>query len=520
MARAGPQHFLVDNRRAVWYQAPQSLQETPHLFVMSTDFKNKLSRRALLKNLAAAGGFAVVGASGEALAAQPARPGSRPAGRSPRWAAAISRRVFETSLVDTHEHLIEEEERLRGATGGRVPCDDWALLFSHYLNSDLQTAGMSPADLSRFLSPGMDPAAKWKLLEPHWPAVKNTGYGQAVRIAIRELYGVEELSAATVKQVQRGYEQTRKPGFYQRILREQAGLESCQVNCLSAPFRKSAQPLLLMQDLSIVGMFAGPNLDAFGRPTGIEVRGLADWHRVIDWWFARYGPYAVAVKSQHAYQRDLDYARVPAEKAEPVFLKRLRRDPVPAEEQKLLEDHLFWHAVDKATEHDLPVKLHTGYYAGANSMPLGRVQRNPASASDLCRLSPGTRFVFMHICYPHYEDLLALAKQFSNAFVDMCWSWIINPIAAKDYLKKHLVTAPANKVLTFGGDYIPVEPVLGHAILARRGIAQALSELVEEGWLTLDDALELVEPLLHGNARKIFRLEAKAAALRTADWVK
>jgi hypothetical protein len=44
--------------------------------------------------------------------------------------------------------------------------------------------------------------------------------------------------------------------------------------------------------------------------------------------------------------------------------------------------------------------------------------------------------------------LLAVAKQYSNAYIDMCWSWIINPVAAKDFLKKYLVTVPANKLLT------------------------------------------------------------------------
>ena len=115
----------------------------------------------------------------------------------------------------------------------------------------------------------------------------------------------------------------------------------------------------------------------------------------------------------------------------------------------------------------------------------------------------------MHICYPYYEELLAVAKHYTNAYVDMCWSWIINPVAAKDFLKKYLVTAPANKILTFGGDYIYVEPVLGHAMIARQGIALALSELVEEGWLSLADAMELVDPIMHGNARRIFRLAEK-----------
>ncbi len=101
----------------------------------------------------------------------------------------------------------------------------------------------------------------------------------------------------------------------------------------------------------------------------------------------------------------------------------------------------------------------------------------------------------------------------------MSWAWIIDPAGTKDLLKSYLVTAPANKLLPFGGDYVPVECVLGHAVLARRGIARALEELVDEGWLDARDALELVEPILRGNARRIFRLDEKTANLLRAPWV-
>jgi len=335
---------------------------------------------------------------------------------------------------------------------------------------------------------------------------------------MQQLYDVDELSAATVKKVQAAYEQTRRTGFYRRILCELGKIESCQVNCLSQPFGESDMPTLLMQDISIVGMFAGPDFNGFGKPTGIEVRSLADWHRVIDWWFDKYAKYAVAVKSQNAYNRDIDYDQVPAEKVEGIFKKRIANNPLTGAERKALEDHLFWYAVKKATEHKLPVKLHTGYYAGQNGMPLGRLSHNASSATDLCRRSPETRFVFMHICYPYYEESLAVAKHYANAYVDMCWSWIMNPVAAKDFLKKYLVTAPANKILTFGGDYIPVEPVLGHAVIARRGIALALSELVEEGWLRLADAMDLIDPIMHNNARQIFNLAEKTRILENVKW--
>jgi predicted TIM-barrel fold metal-dependent hydrolase len=483
--------------------------------------QNEISRRSSLKYMAATGALAALGQhSNEAAAEKPAAIAAQPL-RNDDARKTLFQRVFATPLIDTHEHLIEEKERLQGASNPRVSCDDWAFLLSHYLDSDLNAAGMPRSAHDRFFSPKTDPGEKWALLEPYWPAVKNTGYGQAVRLAVRELYEVEDLSAATIGRVQAAYERTRRPGFYREILNRRANIESCQVNCLTGePFKQSDMPDFLMQDIGIVGMFAGPAIKTYSEPTGIKVGALSDWHRVIDWWFEQYGSLAVAVKSQQAYSRDIDYAKVSAETAAPLFKQVLEGQKLGEPARTQLEDHLFWHAVEKATACGLPVKLHTGYYAGDNYMPLERVRGNPASAARLCRLAPGTKFVFMHIGYPYYEEMLAVAKHYTNACIDMCWSWIINPVAAKDFLKKFLVAAPANKILTFGGDYIPVEPVLGHALIARRGIALALSELVEEGWIGLDDALALVDPIMHGNARKIFHLEAKTAALKKAPWLK
>lgn len=477
--------------------------------------KNAISRRSTLKGIGAVGAMGLL--KSEVVGAA-----ENPAGRNAKVPASEIRQVIAdkvngTPLIDTHEHLIEEKGRFTAHP--RVRGDDWSLLLSHYLNSDLITAGMTQADHDRFFSPDVDPADKFRLIEPFWPAVKDTGYGQAVRIACRRLYGVEDIRPDTIKQIQAGYERTRRPGFYEHILCKLSNIESCQVNSLEGPpFMESAHPALLMQDISIVGMFAGPSIDAYAGPAGIKVETLADWHRVIDWWFAKYAKYAVAVKSQNAYSRDIDHERITTDKVEEIFTRRLKNEPVSGEHTKALQDHLFCYAVDKATEHNLPVKLHTGYYAGQNSMPLSRLIHNAGSACDLCRNAPRARFVFMHICYPYYEELIAVAKQWANAYVDMCWSWIINPVAAKDFLKKYLVTAPANKVLTFGGDYIPVEPVLGHAAVARRGIVLALSELVAEGWLSLDDAIEKADMIMHGNARAIFNLKEKDATLKQVKW--
>ncbi|MGC9328673.1 MAG: amidohydrolase family protein [Candidatus Hinthialibacter sp.] len=472
---------------------------------------DKISRRSTIKSLSAAGSAAMLGAM------------SGPWVKTTNAAASdfhdkLAARIAETPLIDTHEHLIEEEDRLAGKNS-RIQANDWSFLFSHYINSDMITAGMPNDQYGAFFSPQTDPLQKWNHLESIWPAVRNTGYGQAVEIAVRELYNVDSISRENVPTIQDRFLQTIRPGFYRAILKERANIESSQVNCLSAPFGETSQPTLLMQDISIVGMHMGPNIQAYAPKAGVEVHDLSDWHRVIDWWFNHYGPYAVAVTSQAAYSRQLDYDDVPAEEAEVPFKKRLQGESLSGAERKKIEDHLFWYSVRKATEHNLPVKLHTGYYAGQNGMPMSRIQGNPAAVTDLCKRSPETNFVFMHICYPFYEEMIAAAKHYTNCHLDMCWSWIISPVAGVNFLKQYLVTAPANKVLTFGGDYIPVEPVLGHAVIARRGVFNALSQLVSEGWLNPDAAMDLIEPIMNGNARRIFHLQEKTRRLQNAPWL-
>jgi uncharacterized protein len=409
--------------------------------------RNSISRRTALKGMASTSALAVVAAGESGFAAA----NSKKVGilkQFPNANQDIVRKVWETPLIDTHEHLIEEQEALAKPTK-RVRGDDWSVLMSHYLDSDFLTAGMPKEQFDKFFSPDYDPVDKWKFIEPYWPFVKNTGYAQAVQISMKELYGVDELSAKTVRQVQTGYERVRRPGFYQSILRDYSNIESCQVNCVSRPFCESAMPTLLMQDIHIRGMFDRPNLQQYAVPTGIQVKSLSDWYQVINWWFDKYAKYAVAAKSANAYSRNIDYEKVPVERVERDFKDYLDGDRLPDVDKKALEDHLFWYAVKKSTENKLPVKLHTGYYAGQNiNLPLARLSANPAAAAELCRQSPETAFIFMHIGYPYYEEMIPIAKHFTNAHMDMCWGWIINPVAAKDFLKKYLVTAPANKILT------------------------------------------------------------------------
>jgi predicted TIM-barrel fold metal-dependent hydrolase len=428
--------------------------------------------------------------------------------------ADLRDRIQATPFVDTHEHLLEERTRLSGAGAHRLlPCVDAALLFAHYAKDDLWSSGMAREEEARIFSADVAPGEKWPVLEPYWRRARHTGYLRAVAETARALFGVDELDRSSFAALSDQMAARARPGFYRDVLRL-AGVEVAQVNSLESPFCQTEYPDLLQQDLGLMSLSTDVSatlVETWGRTSGVQASSLADWHRVIDWAFETYGPRADAVKSQAAYNRRLDYADVPAEDASPLFDRMLRGDALAPAERKALEDHLMRRCIATAERHRLPVKLHCGYYAGADRMPLDRVRRN---AGDLCPLLaafPDVSFVLMHVGYPYQDEYIALAKHYRNVTVDLCWAWIINPAACVRFVKEFLLAAPSNKLLTFGGDYATVENVVGHAAIARQGLGQALSELVADGWLRERDALDLVEPLMRGNARALFPIFRVAA---------
>lgn len=428
--------------------------------------------------------------------------------------------IEETPFVDTHEHLWDETTRLgeRPYPGGQPgPARDFSLLATHYIDSDLISAGMTQDGLSRLRAHDTDLEEKWRIFAPIYARCRNTGYLRNLRETVRMLYGEDDLREDNYGVISERIAALIQPGYMRRVLKDVARVEHAQVNSFEdVIFNETAQPDLLCQDLSFVALSTGMNATSMAelsQRSGVAVRALADWHQVIDWAFAAYGPRAIAVKNQSAYGRRLDYEDVPAEEVASLFERFAGHpDSVPSAERKHLQDHLFHYCVRKAVEYDLPVKLHTGYFAGNNGMPLERVRNNAGDLCPILKAHPQARFVIMHNDYPYQDEAIALAKHYSNAYVDMCWAWIINPAAGVRFVKEFLGAAPASKLLTFGGDYGPVEMVPGHAAIARQGLAQGLTELAEEGWIREDELPALIERLMRGNAKELFDYEGTLRA--------
>jgi len=472
--------------------------------------KDPLTRRTFLGASSAIAGTQFIVPGAKADASEPATPSF--AGGTSLY-ETTAELVGKTPFVDTHEHFVDESLRVRGAREEvrHLAAPDFGMLLCHYTDSDLQVAGMPAEDYKQTQAWNVPLSKKWELAAPYYERCRHTGYQLCIRETLRALFDEEDLRADNYERISQRLQEHAAPGFYTRLLRDIANIEYAHVNYLQKPLFAEMEPAdLLGVDLSINPLCAPPDLKILEKTLGSKVTTLPEAMAAIDACFDQYGSKAVAIKSQCAYWRSLNFLNADAKDAAPLFKRYARKASLSSEELEIIQGFMFHYCMKKAAEYGLVVKLHTGYYAGHGGMPLARVRDNLSDLCPILKEHPDTMFSLFHIAYPYQDEAIAIAKQYRNACVDMCWAWIINPAASVRFLKEFIMAAPACKLFAFGGDYIPVEMSVGHAAIARRGVTQAIVELIQEGWLAEGDAPSLVERIMRGNALEIFAKNRRA----------
>ena len=427
----------------------------------------------------------------------------------------LSEVVEQTPLIDTHEHLQEERDRL--ALGDRL---DFAYLFRNYLLADLVSAGMSQDDAEEMVADDLDQDEKWRRVASFWDRARHAGYGRAIALTIEELYGIPGLDRSTYRDVTAAMQARNRPGVHRRLIREEAGVAWYVLHHVGDPgtvHREGTDPAMCRQVLG-ANCFLRETLplDDFAAHTGIRADSWEAFQATMDWYFERYADEAVAIKNNCPYWRDLRFDDPPPKRAAAAFEKRyVRGQPLEPAELKALQDAAFHFCLRRAGDRDLPVQVHTGYLAGNHNLDSDRIR--PSDLTNLFVQYPHVRFDLFHIGYPYQGEVAALAKNFPNVYIDLCWAWIIDPYATRQALQTFIATVPVNKIFGFGGDVFMAEGVYGHARIARWGTAWALAEMIDQGYMGEEDAVTVARMVLHDNARAFFALPTQPTTLRSSS---
>ncbi len=389
-------------------------------------------------------------------------------------------------IIDCHEHMGPEKLRLEMTV-------DVFTLLSHYLRGDLAVAGMSQADYDAMLNHDIPLERRWQIAAPYWERVRRTSYARAALLAAQRFYGVEDINEGTYRALSAAMQAANTPGIHERVLRE-----ACHIRTALTMWDPAEldSPLLTAVPSAELEVGTWPALAHPWFERDATVRSLDDYLDALR-------RYIVRVKGQGAVGLKMvsNPFQAPDRGAALAAFDSLRNGSVDRlAESNALKDYVVDQSIAMATEYDLVVAVHTGYWGDFRRL-------DPLHMIPLLERHPRARFDIFHLGYPWVRETLMLGKGFPNVWLNLCWTHIISQRFAMAALDEAIDLLPANKLLAFGGDYhTQVEKIYGHLAMAREDVARVLAGRVRNREMTETQALDLARRWFWDNPVELYRL--------------
>ena len=115
----------------------------------------------------------------------------------------------------------------------------------------------------------------------------------------------------------------------------------------------------------------------------------------------------------------------------------------------------------------------------------------------------GVKFLYDHSYCNWMDDLLGLLHSYSNVYADLCWLLLISTSAAKRFLREALEIGGSNRIL-WGCDTWTVEESYGSLLAFRFSLCRVLTEKIEDGYLSVSNAKDIIDKILFDNAGKLY----------------
>ncbi|HMB00911.1 MAG TPA: amidohydrolase family protein [Spirochaetota bacterium] len=409
--------------------------------------------------------------------------------------------INQLTIIDTHEHLPVKEENREKDT------DILREYLSHYFCRDLISAGLPAKQLDTLRDPRIDLTKRWEIAEPYWEPCRYTGYGRALDITVKKLYGIDKIDGNTITKLNNKFCATLKEGQYQKVLKDLCRIEKSIVTSNEIDYDKDFFRI-------------APYLDYFIRPDNVQVikniknefdmsiSTFSDWLDACTMTIDKYINHgAAAFKCGLAYRRSLHFKETAGAEADKAFNEILKQqhlpEATPLRVDRKFEDYMFHYILAYLNSKKFTIQIHTGLQEGNGNYI---TNSDPTLLTNLFLQYPSLYFDIFHISYPFQHLLAALAKNFPNVYIDMCWAHIISPAAARSALYEFLDSVPASKISAFGGDYLFVDAVYGHKQLAAENVAWVLSRKIKEKIFNMDVAKQIAYMLFYDTPAALFRL--------------
>jgi len=424
----------------------------------------------------------------------------------------IAGEIYQMPVVNCHEHAWWSFDAKHS-----MEFDLGYYLYKGYLAGDLKAAGLVMEEkLFDYLS---DPEAQdnteliWTTMRPYIEKVRNCCYFRYLLRSLRDLFEVSEEDIFSdrwqlVSDKIRRYSRRNK-GNGEAICRRMGVVATI----MDANLGPAKLPCITVENHHMVHI---ARMDMFIH----ETRGLADtlnnypaknfqqWLDAFDEVFHKsLEMRAAGFKSGLAYNRRIEYADPPEERAAKIFERGILE---ATEEEKIIyQDFLMNRLCRLCQQANVPLQIHTGLHAGT-----GNTLENskPTLLTSLFQRFDDLRFDLFHGGYPWYMEFGLMAKYFPNVYANGCWMAHVSPSVYRRALTNWIEVLPANKIFAWGGDSVFIEHAYASLSLARDLIVDVLTDFVSRNYFDIESALHLGRQILYDNGMDFWDIDPVAAS--------
>jgi predicted TIM-barrel fold metal-dependent hydrolase len=384
-------------------------------------------------------------------------------------------------VIDAHDHLPTEEETL----GRYLSFYDY---LSSYVKFDLISAGMDETDLE-FPRNEAEAVALFRKIEPFWRYVRYGSYARPVLRALEKFHGCADLTEETALKIGRELNERNKPGRFDDILR-MARVEKIlnQSRDRTTPYSDARFCYGILCELDY-----GERLRAFLERN--PRAGLGDYIDAMDEEMAR--NVRIGAKLQKFFSDA--FISPPNEAAVAADFHEMRRDG-RAPCGGALNSELAHKKLELCAKHGIVAAVHAGVW--------GDVARlSPAPLFGVVAAHPDVVFDVYHMGIPYVRECAFLGKNFSNVYLNLCWSYCVSERIAEVSINEYLDIVPVNKIFGFGADVNTVtEHLWGQLEAALETLAAAFARRVAGGGMDMDYAKYVLRLWLYDNAKRVYKL--------------
>lgn len=426
--------------------------------------------------------------------------------------------VDDLPVIETHEHYLGICDDCSNldilsfiATTGYYTSDLWSI------SSDFDVKNNGQAtDVTQFIGDSsIDFDKRFEVWQTYHERTCHTAYAKAMAEGLKACWGIKELSKKNLLELQEKMRSRRNQSFYDEMYKEH-GIKAMIVNVTlydiisgKSDYNKDIVRLVLdlpqyHNNICNKSEIQKPQIE---ENLGRKVLSLDDYLEGFEKYLQRCIEFGiVGIKDQSAYNRKIAYENVSRHNAERIFNRIMAnpRNTYGTRDVRPLNDFLFHYFMRLARKYKLVVQIHTGHMAGIRNEIS---KTNAVHFTDVLELHQDVVFDLFHGNWPYMGELLFLGKNYPNVMIDMCWVNAIEPYYSVELFKRALTTVPHTKISGFGGDTGCPEWQVGYLIQAKDNVAIALADMVEIGYLGMDEARQVAQDWLFNNPNRIFGLK-------------